>query len=136
MFLAYKYSGAFAVTGSFNELSGPNNAEAPIRSFCLSAAGSCGGDSNETATSAFPNSSSQKTLLRIIHSRPPLYNLLFAPSMMLLIATKHISFRKVKANLLAFGHDFSAYRHAFLPFSYAVVSGAIGSWSVLFGKSL
>nr|CAD1836690.1 unnamed protein product [Ananas comosus var. bracteatus] len=62
--------------------------------------------------------------------------LLYCLSLALVVALNQYIYRKVKANLLAFGHDFSAYRHAFLPFSYAVVSGAIGSWSVLFGKSL
>ncbi|KAK8970444.1 hypothetical protein KSP40_PGU021348 [Platanthera guangdongensis] len=34
------------------------------------------------------------------------------------------------------GHDFNPYWRMVLPFSYAIVSGAIGSCSVLFAKSL
>jgi magnesium transporter len=34
------------------------------------------------------------------------------------------------------GNDISAYWRTVLPFSYAVVSGAVGSCSVLFAKSL
>lgn len=34
------------------------------------------------------------------------------------------------------GQDLRPYWHMLLPFSYAIVSGAVGSCSVLFAKSL
>jgi len=34
------------------------------------------------------------------------------------------------------GQDLRSYWHMLLPFSYVVVSGAVGSFSVLFAKSL
>lgn len=44
--------------------------------------------------------------------------------------------RKGVAFLSLHGHDISPYWRMVLPFSYATVSGAVGSCSVLFAKSL
>jgi len=44
--------------------------------------------------------------------------------------------RKGEVYLSVSGHDLNPYWRMTLPFSYAIVSGAVGSCSVLFAKSL
>jgi len=44
--------------------------------------------------------------------------------------------RKGEVNLSVSGHDLNPFWRMMLPFSYSIVSGAVGSCSVLFAKSL
>lgn len=62
--------------------------------------------------------------------------LLYCLILMLVVATNHYIYRKGEANLSVSEHDLSPYWRMLLPFSYAIVSGAVGSCSVLFAKSL
>lgn len=61
--------------------------------------------------------------------------LLYCLVLVLVVASHHFIYRR--GELLAVpGHDLKSYWQMLLPFSYAVVSGAVGSCSVLFAKSL
>ncbi|OAY66094.1 putative magnesium transporter NIPA8 [Ananas comosus] len=62
--------------------------------------------------------------------------ILYVPTVMLFLITTYEIDRRGEDILSASVPDFSAYWRTLLPFSYAVVSGAVGSCSVLFAKSL
>ncbi|XP_043703411.1 probable magnesium transporter NIPA8 [Telopea speciosissima] len=62
--------------------------------------------------------------------------LLYCLILILVVAVHHSIYRRGRLLLAISGHDISHYWHMLLPFSYAVVSGAVGSCSVLFAKSL
>lgn len=62
--------------------------------------------------------------------------LLYCLMLIMVVTINHYIYRKGEACLLMSGHDFNPYWRMVLPFSYAIVSGAIGSCSVLFAKSL
>ncbi|WCJ24291.1 Serine/arginine-rich splicing factor 3 [Euphorbia peplus] len=53
-----------------------------------------------------------------------------------LVGVHHYIYRRGEILVAYSGHDVRPYWKMLLPFSYAVVSGAIGSCSVLFAKSL
>ncbi|XP_015893927.1 probable magnesium transporter NIPA8 isoform X1 [Ziziphus jujuba] len=56
--------------------------------------------------------------------------------LILVVALHHSIYRKGELVIAVPGQDLRPYWHMLLPFSYAVVSGAVGSCSVLFAKSL
>ncbi|KAB5527520.1 hypothetical protein DKX38_021367 [Salix brachista] len=56
--------------------------------------------------------------------------------LILLVAMHHYIYRRGEIILAISGQDLRPYWQMLLPFSYAVVSGAVGSCSVLFAKSL
>ncbi|KAL9384905.1 hypothetical protein Peur_021915 [Populus x canadensis] len=56
--------------------------------------------------------------------------------LILLVALHHYIYRRGEIILAISGQDLRPYWQMLLPFSYAVVSGAVGSCSVLFAKSL
>ncbi|PKA59723.1 hypothetical protein AXF42_Ash011847 [Apostasia shenzhenica] len=62
--------------------------------------------------------------------------LLYCLSLMVVVTVNHYIYRRGQSCLSAPALAFSPYWQTLLPFSYAVVSGAIGSCSVLFAKSL
>ncbi|XP_043724685.1 probable magnesium transporter NIPA8 isoform X2 [Telopea speciosissima] len=62
--------------------------------------------------------------------------LLYCLFLILVVAVHHFIYRRGELLLAVSGLDLSHYWHMLLPFSYAVVSGAVGSCSVLFAKSL
>lgn len=62
--------------------------------------------------------------------------LLYLIVLILVVALHHTIYRKGGLLLAIGGQDLRPYWHLLLPFSYAVVSGAVGSCSVLFAKSL
>ncbi|KAH7683377.1 Magnesium transporter NIPA protein [Dioscorea alata] len=62
--------------------------------------------------------------------------LLYCMTLVLVVAVNQYIYRKGVAFLSLHGHDISPYWRMVLPFSYATVSGAVGSCSVLFAKSL
>ncbi|GLJ46134.1 hypothetical protein SUGI_0971880 [Cryptomeria japonica] len=63
--------------------------------------------------------------------------LLYCLGLLLIVAVSHSIYRKGEQLLSIFGrHNIKSYWHQLLPLTYAVVSGAIGSHSVLFAKSL
>uniref|UniRef100_A0A0D6QXR1 Probable magnesium transporter n=1 Tax=Araucaria cunninghamii TaxID=56994 RepID=A0A0D6QXR1_ARACU len=63
--------------------------------------------------------------------------LLYYLGLVLIVAVNHSIYRKGELLLSISGkHNVKSYWHQLLPLSYAVVSGAIGSNSVLFAKSL
>ncbi|XP_010929508.1 probable magnesium transporter NIPA8 [Elaeis guineensis] len=62
--------------------------------------------------------------------------LLYCLMLVLVVAGNHYIYRRGEAYLALSGKDFSPYWRTLLPFSYATVSGAVGSCSVLFAKSL
>ncbi|MED6120470.1 hypothetical protein PIB30_021139 [Stylosanthes scabra] len=61
--------------------------------------------------------------------------LLYLLVLVLVIAFHHFIYRRGEL-LSVSGHNLRHYWHMLLPFSYAIVSGAVGSCSVLFAKSL
>lgn len=61
--------------------------------------------------------------------------LLYCMTLVLIVAFHHYIYRRGEI-LASSGHEFKSYWRMLLPFSYAVVSGAVGSCSVLFAKSL
>ncbi|XP_073006991.1 probable magnesium transporter NIPA8 isoform X2 [Typha latifolia] len=73
---------------------------------------------------------------QLIEKYSNLVFLLYCLSLVSVVALNQYIYRRGEANLSVCGHDFSAYWHTLLPFSYAIVSGAVGSCSVLFAKSL
>ncbi|XP_050380309.1 probable magnesium transporter NIPA8 [Argentina anserina] len=62
--------------------------------------------------------------------------LLYCLILMLIVAVHHSIYRRGVLLHAVCGHDLRSYWHMLLPFSYAIVSGAVGSFSVLFAKSL
>ncbi|XP_059643207.1 probable magnesium transporter NIPA8 [Cornus florida] len=62
--------------------------------------------------------------------------LLYCLILVLVVALHHSIYRRGELLLAVPGHDLKSYWHMLLPFSYAIVSGAVGSCSVLFAKSL
>ncbi|XP_019052484.1 PREDICTED: probable magnesium transporter NIPA8 isoform X2 [Nelumbo nucifera] len=62
--------------------------------------------------------------------------LLYCLILALIVAIHHSIYRRGELMLAVSVNDLSSYWHMLLPFSYAVVSGAVGSCSVLFAKSL
>ncbi|CAN7003564.1 unnamed protein product [Brassica oleracea var. botrytis] len=63
--------------------------------------------------------------------------LVYCGILIIIVAVNHFLYRKGEVLLISVpGQEISSYWKLLLPFSYAVVSGAIGSCSVLFAKSL
>ncbi|XP_022935247.1 probable magnesium transporter NIPA8 isoform X2 [Cucurbita moschata] len=62
--------------------------------------------------------------------------LLYCVILIFVVALHHSIYRRGELLLSVSGQDLRPYWHMLLPFSYAIVSGAIGSCSVLFAKSL
>ncbi|TKY46237.1 magnesium transporter NIPA8 [Spatholobus suberectus] len=62
--------------------------------------------------------------------------LLYLLALILIVALHHSIYKRGELLLAVSGHDLRPYWSMLLPFSYAVVSGAVGSCSVLFAKSL
>ncbi|KAK2968836.1 hypothetical protein RJ640_028229 [Escallonia rubra] len=62
--------------------------------------------------------------------------LLYCLILVLVVTLHQYLYRRGELLLTVPGHDLKSYWHMLLPFSYAVVSGAVGSCSVLFAKSL
>ncbi|KAJ7976329.1 Protein of unknown function (DUF803) [Quillaja saponaria] len=62
--------------------------------------------------------------------------LLYCLSLIIVVVVHHSVYRRGELLLVVSGQDLRSYWHTLLPFSYAVVSGAVGSCSVLFAKSL
>ncbi|GMN57359.1 hypothetical protein TIFTF001_026470 [Ficus carica] len=62
--------------------------------------------------------------------------LFYCMTLVLVVALHHSIYRRGEVLLAVSGHDLRPYWHMLLPFSYAIVSGAVGSCSVLFAKSL
>ncbi|CAN8266384.1 unnamed protein product [Cochlearia groenlandica] len=62
--------------------------------------------------------------------------LVYCGILILIVAVNHFLYKKGEVLISVPGQEFSSYWKMLLPFSYAVVSGAIGSCSVLFAKSL
>lgn len=56
--------------------------------------------------------------------------------LMLIVAFHHAVYRRGELLIAVSGQELRPYWHMLLPFSYAIVSGAVGSCSVLFAKSL
>ncbi|CAN6464477.1 unnamed protein product [Victoria cruziana] len=56
--------------------------------------------------------------------------------LMSVVGVAQYTYRRAELSLSVFSLDLSPYWHMLLPLSYAIVSGAIGSCSVLFAKSL
>ncbi|KAM1460277.1 hypothetical protein ACFXTO_045603 [Malus domestica] len=56
--------------------------------------------------------------------------------LVLVVALHHSIYRRGELLHAVSGQDLRPYWHMLLPFSYAIVSGAVGSFSVLFAKSL
>ncbi|KAE8734541.1 putative magnesium transporter NIPA8 [Hibiscus syriacus] len=62
--------------------------------------------------------------------------LLYCLILILVVAFHHYIYRRGEILLAFSGHELRPFWNMLLPFSYAVVSGAVGSCSVLFAKSL
>ncbi|KAK7267116.1 hypothetical protein RIF29_19780 [Crotalaria pallida] len=62
--------------------------------------------------------------------------ILYLLALILIVAFHHSIYKRGELLLVVSGHDLRSYWNMLLPFSYAVVSGAVGSCSVLFAKSL
>ncbi|KAI4348407.1 hypothetical protein L6164_009134 [Bauhinia variegata] len=62
--------------------------------------------------------------------------LLYLIVLVVIVALHHTIYRRGELLLAMSGQDLKPYWQMLLPFSYAVVSGAVGSCSVLFAKSL
>lgn len=63
--------------------------------------------------------------------------LLYCLGLLLIVAVNHYLYRRGEILISIFGrHNVRSYWHQLLPLSYAIVSGAVGSHSVLFAKSL
>ncbi|KAG6656128.1 hypothetical protein I3843_04G000200 [Carya illinoinensis] len=62
--------------------------------------------------------------------------LLYCLILIVIVALHHSIYRRGELMLTVSGHDLRPFWHMLLPFSYAIVSGAVGSCSVLFAKSL
>ncbi|KAJ8773081.1 hypothetical protein K2173_028258 [Erythroxylum novogranatense] len=62
--------------------------------------------------------------------------LLYCMVLIIVVALHHYIYRRGELLIVISGQEIRPYWHMMLPFPYAVVSGAIGSFSVLFAKSL
>lgn len=62
--------------------------------------------------------------------------LVYCLILVLVVALHHSIYRRGELVVADSGQDLRPYWHMLLPFSYAIVSGAVGSCSVLFAKSL
>ncbi|KAJ4729595.1 Protein of unknown function (DUF803) [Melia azedarach] len=62
--------------------------------------------------------------------------LVYCLILILVVAVHHYIYRRGELLFAISGQDLRPYWHMLLPFSYAIVSGAVGSCSVLFAKSL
>ncbi|RVX06909.1 putative magnesium transporter NIPA8 [Vitis vinifera] len=62
--------------------------------------------------------------------------LVYCLILILVVALNHYIYRRGEMQFAISGQDLEPYWHMLLPFSYATVSGAVGSCSVLFAKSL
>lgn len=62
--------------------------------------------------------------------------LLYCFILLLIVVFNHYVYRRGELLLGASSRDLKSYWHLLLPFSYAIVSGAVGSCSVLFAKSI
>lgn len=62
--------------------------------------------------------------------------LLYCIILLLIVVFNHYVYRRGELLFGASGRDLKSYWHLLLPFSYAIVSGAVGSCSVLFAKSI
>ncbi|KAL6994546.1 hypothetical protein U1Q18_012649 [Sarracenia purpurea var. burkii] len=62
--------------------------------------------------------------------------LIYCLILILVVALHHSLYRRGELLLAVPGIDLKPYWHMLLPFTYAIVSGAVGSCSVLFAKSL
>ncbi|KAJ8752415.1 hypothetical protein K2173_004051 [Erythroxylum novogranatense] len=62
--------------------------------------------------------------------------LLYCMILIVVVGLHHYMYRRGEILIAVSGQEHGPYWHMLLPFSYAVVSGAIGSCSVLFAKSL
>lgn len=62
--------------------------------------------------------------------------LIYCLILVLVVGFHHSIYRKGELLLVNPGNDIKPYWHMLLPFAYAIVSGAVGSCSVLFAKSL
>ncbi|KAK9925611.1 hypothetical protein M0R45_033930 [Rubus argutus] len=62
--------------------------------------------------------------------------LLYCLILILIVGVHHSIYRRGELLHAVSGHDLRSYWNMLLPFSYAIVSGAVGSFSVLFAKSL
>ncbi|ESW23687.1 hypothetical protein PHAVU_004G068100 [Phaseolus vulgaris] len=62
--------------------------------------------------------------------------LLYLLALISIVALHHSIYKRGELLLAVSGHDLRPYWSMLLPFSYAIVSGAVGSCSVLFAKSL
>ncbi|RXH89175.1 hypothetical protein DVH24_031532 [Malus domestica] len=62
--------------------------------------------------------------------------LFYCMILVLVVALHHSIYRRGELLHAVSGQDLRPYWHMLLPFSYAIVSGAVGSFSVLFAKSL
>ncbi|KAK8938945.1 hypothetical protein KSP39_PZI011386 [Platanthera zijinensis] len=76
------------------------------------------------------------TTEQLVEKYSNLVFLFYCLMLIMVVIINHYIYRKGEACLLMSGHDFNPYWRMVLPFSYAIVSGAIGSCSVLFAKSL
>ncbi|KAI6700908.1 hypothetical protein NL676_015232 [Syzygium grande] len=62
--------------------------------------------------------------------------LFYCVILVLIVALHHAVYRRGELLIAVAGQELRPYWHMLLPFSYAIVSGAVGSCSVLFAKSL
>ncbi|XP_021656158.2 probable magnesium transporter NIPA8 isoform X2 [Hevea brasiliensis] len=62
--------------------------------------------------------------------------LFYCMILVIVVALHHYIYRRGELLIAVSGQDLRPYWQMLLPFSYAVVSGAVGSYSVLFAKSL
>ncbi|OAY37080.1 probable magnesium transporter NIPA8 isoform X1 [Manihot esculenta] len=62
--------------------------------------------------------------------------LFYCMILIVVVALHHYIYRRAEVLIAVSGQDLRSYWQMLLPFSYAVVSGAVGSSSVLFAKSL
>ncbi|KAF6145682.1 hypothetical protein GIB67_002776 [Kingdonia uniflora] len=62
--------------------------------------------------------------------------LFYCVILILIVVVHHFIYRRGELLFSVSGHDLNPYWRMLLPFSYAIVSGAVGSCSVLFAKSL
>jgi hypothetical protein len=62
--------------------------------------------------------------------------LLYCLILVVVVTINHSIYRRAEMLVSVPGHEFKAYWQMLLPFSFTIVSGAVGSCSVLFAKSL
>ncbi|XP_077229665.1 magnesium transporter, putative (DUF803) [Tasmannia lanceolata] len=76
------------------------------------------------------------TAEQLVEKYSNLVFLLYCIILMFIVLVNHSVYRRGEILVSVSGHDLSSYWRMLLPFSYATVSGAVGSCSVLFAKSL